>query len=288
MGRVLCISTGGLLLVFAAFSGCGIPKEQHEADLANLRQEIANNNKSCTDAKAQLTKEKDELAGQKKSCDDSMAVALDQNKILETKVSSMGQNVAQLVGEKGQLAKERERLSSEIEELKRMRAAAEARNADYRSLLEKLRKMIDAGTLQVKIRNGRMLVQMSSDVVFPPGGTAIKKEASEAITALAENLKTFPDRKFQVVGHSDSNPIRTERFPSNWELSTQRAVEVVKLMIEAGVPPEMISAGGCAEFDPLAANDSPENKSINRRVEIVFMPKIDELPGFDKVLSGSP
>jgi chemotaxis protein MotB len=56
-------------------------------------------------------------------------------------------------------------------------------------------------------------------------------------------------------------------------------------MIEAGVPPEMISAAGNAEFDPLTENDTPEGRTTNRRVEIVFLPKIDELPGFDQVLS---
>lgn len=220
-----------------------------------------------------------------KALDEKLTVALDQNQQLVTKVSAMGQNVEQLLGEKDSLASERQALAKEIDELKRLRAAAEARNAEYRSVLEKLRKMIDAGTLSVKIRSGRMIVQMASDVVFPPGGTRIKNEAREAITELAATIKQFPDRKFQVVGHSDSTPIRTDRFPSNWELSSQRAIEVVRLMVEAGVPPEMLSAAGNAEFDPLAANDTDENKAFNRRVEIVFMPKLDELPGFDNVLS---
>jgi chemotaxis protein MotB len=289
MKKTALILSAAMACAWPVFSGC-VTNGTHEAVLKDLE----NTKKMCAEAQSKLTKERDDLAAAKKSSDDSLAMALDQKQILETKVSSMGQNVAQLLGEKGQLSSERERLlaeqnklSNEVEEMKRMRAAAEARNAEYRTVLEKLHKMIDAGTLQVKIRNGRMLVQMSSDVVFPPGGVAIKKEAKEAIVQLADTIKMFPDRKFQVVGHSDSNPIRTERFPSNWELSSQRAVEVVKLMVDSGVPPEMISAGGNAEFDPLVQNDSPENKTLNRRVEIVFLPKIDELPGFDRVLSGS-
>ncbi len=228
--------------------------------------------------------------GKSKDLDGKLTSAMDQNQQLVTKVSSMGQNVEQLLGEKDELAQERERLtgerkelSKEVEELKRMRAAAEARNSEYKKVLDKLRKMIDAGTLQVKVRGGRMVVQMASDVVFPPGGTRIKPEAREAITQLADTIKQFSDRKFQVIGHSDSTPIKTERFPSNWELSSQRAIEVVRLMVEAGVPPGMLSAAGQAEFDPLAPNDSAENKAQNRRVEIVFLPKLDELPGFDNV-----
>lgn len=238
-----------------------------------------------------LGKERDECLAKAKTCDENLTTALDQNQQLVTKVSSMGQNVEQLLGEKGELAKERERLESdqkslakEIDELKRMRAASEKRAAEYQTLIGKLAKMIDAGTLQVKVRNGRMLVQLSSDVVFPPGGTRIKTEGKEAFTQIADAIKQFPDRKFQVIGHSDSTPIRTERFPSNWELSMARALEVVKLLIEAGVPPTMLSAAGSAEFDPLAENDTEENKAMNRRVELVFVPKIDELPGMSEVL----
>jgi chemotaxis protein MotB len=227
---------------------------------------------------------------QLKESNDKLTTALDQNQQLVTKISAMGQNVEQLLGEKGTLSQERAKLEAEhnalakeVDELKRMRAAAEARNAEYRAVLDKLRRMIDAGTLQVKFRGGRMLVQMSSDVVFPPGGIRIKPDAKEAITELAETIKQFPDRKFQIIGHSDSTPIHTDRFPSNWELSTQRAIEVVRLMIDAGVPPEMLSAAGAAEFDPIAPNDTEENKAMNRRVEIVFLPKLDELPGFDNV-----
>jgi chemotaxis protein MotB len=194
----------------------------------------------------------------------------------------MGQNVDQLLGEKDEISKERERLSQEVQELRRLREVAEIRNAEYNKLLSKLNKMIDAGTLEVKIRNGSMLVSMSSDVLFPPGGTRLKSAAKEAISELAQTIATFPDRKFQVIGHSDATPIRTPRFPSNWELSSQRAIEVVKLMVEAGVPPTMLSSAGAAEFDPLVENDTEENKLANRRVEVVFVPKIDELPGFEK------
>lgn len=272
----------------AAIVGC-VSSGTHEAVLAELdqtKQELATTTET-------LTGERDEASKKAETCDTNLATALDRGQQLEAKLVSMGQDVEKLIGEKGKLTHERERLENEqkelakeIEQLKRLRAAAEARNKEYRTLLSKLHKMIDAGKLEVKVRGGRMLVQMSSDVVFPPGGTRIKAEASEALTELAQTLAQFKDRKFQVIGHSDSTPIRTARFPSNWELSTQRAIEVVKLLVQEGVPPEIISAAGAAEFDPIAPNDTPENKALNRRVEVVFVPKIDELPGFDDVLGG--
>jgi chemotaxis protein MotB len=224
--------------------------------------------------------DREDLEKKGKQCNGDLTVALDQNQQLAAKVAVMDKSVEQLQGEKGALVNERQALSSEVEELKKLRAAAEARDADYKKLLDKLHRMIDAGTLEVKIRNGRMLVRMPSDVVFSSGSSTIKAEAVKAITDLAQTIREFKDRKFLVVGHSDATPIRSERFPSNWELSAQRAVEVVKLMITAGVPPQILSAAGQAEFEPLVEEDTPEHKAVNRRVELVFMPTIDELPGF--------
>lgn len=265
------------VVLFALFSVACVTTGTHEAvvnELAKTRSDL----QTCTT-------NKDDVTTKHKKCDEDLNTSMTQNQQLLTKVSAMGQNVEQLLGEKGQLTKEQQALAKEVEDLRRMRSAAEARNAEYKKLIQKLAKMIDAGTLQVKVRNGRMLVQMSSDVVFPPGGTKIKSEASEAIRALADSLKQFPDRRFQVIGHSDSTPIKTDRFPSNWELSSQRAIEVVKLLIDSGVKADNLSAAGAAEFDPVAANDTNDNKTLNRRVEIVFMPKIDELPGFQEALN---
>ena len=262
--------------------GC-VSNSTHGAVLAELDK--TKNQLKTTQTELATNKEAHEACQARAGeCDEKLTVALDQNQSLVTKVSSMGQDVEQLLGEKDKMAEERKRLASEVEELRRMRAAAEARNAEFKKLLSKLANMIDAGTLEVKVRNGRMLVNMSSDVLFPPGGVHLKSEAKDAIMELAATIAQFPDRKFQIMGHSDSTPIRTQRFPSNWELSTQRAIEVLKLMVEGGVNPDNITASGAAEFDPLVPNDSPENKEMNRRVEVVFMPKIDEMPGFDQVL----
>ena len=268
-------------------AGC-VSSGTHEAtvdELNRTRGRMAQIEADLTLAKNQLTRERDGLAKKSQELDHTLTQTMEQNQQLVTKIATMGQNVENLLGQKDQLAEEREKLAKRVEELNRLRDSAEARNAEYRSLLDKLRQMIDAGTLEVKVRGGRMLVQMSSDVLFPPGGTKLKPEAQQAIAELAQSIKSFPGRKFQVMGHSDPTPINTARFPSNWELSTQRAIEVVKVMIEAGVPAEMISAAGAAEFDPLVPNDTPENMVANRRVELVFLPKIDELPGFEQVLT---
>lgn len=264
-------------IAVAFFTAC-VSSGTHQKvvdELSKVQDELASHKSTLADQQRATEQLSEELSQSKSHADEltaDLATSRTENQTLVKKVTQMGQNVESLLGEKSELRKE-------VAELDRMRAAAESRNREYKKVFERLQKMVDAGTLSIKFRGGRMLVQMSSDVVFPPGGTRIKTEAADAIRELAETIAQFPDRKFQVIGHSDSTPIRTARFPSNWELSSQRAIEVVKLLIEAGVQPANISAAGAAEFDPVAENDTVENKALNRRVEIVFLPKLDELPG---------
>jgi chemotaxis protein MotB len=175
---------------------------------------------------------------------------------------------------------ERDDYQKQLLELKKLKEASDKRNAEYKRLLNKLRTMIDSGSLTIKIRNGRMVVTLSSDILFSSGSTRLSQKGQKTIAELATTLSTIKGRSFIVIGHSDSTPISSERFASNWELSTERAVVVVKLLIKNGVKPGMLTAGGCAEFDPVANNNSVVNKLKNRRVEIVFMPSINELPKF--------
>ena len=83
-------------------------------------------------------------------------------------------------------------------------------------------------------------------------------------------------RRFQVSGHTDNEPIRHSSFGSNWQLSAERALEVVNLLVQSGMQPETLSAAGYGEFDPVAANDTAEGKAKNRRIEITLQPNIDE------------
>jgi chemotaxis protein MotB len=87
----------------------------------------------------------------------------------------------------------------------------------------------------------------------------------------------MPDRRFQIAGHTDNVKIQTPRFPSNWELSTARAVEVLKLLIDAGMDAKGISAAGYGEFAPVASNDAADGRARNRRIEIALVPNLEEL-----------
>ena len=96
-------------------------------------------------------------------------------------------------------------------------------------------------------------------------------------------LATLEGRRFQIAGHTDDEPIRVSGFSSNWQLSAERALEVVGVLIECGMQPETLSAAGYGEFDPLSPNDTAENKAHNRRIEITLQPNIDEIVSVPRV-----
>jgi chemotaxis protein MotB len=197
---------------------------------------------------------------------------------LKKRLEALGQNVEALTREKGALAASMTDAYGRLQELNRLRLAAEERAATFQSLVQKLQSMISAGQLEVMIRQGRMLIVMPNDVLFDTGRTVIKPDALAAVAAVARALATVRDRRFTVVGHTDDIPIHNARFRHNWDLSTARAVEVALLLVASGLKPEVLGAAGHGEYDPVMANDSELHRAKNRRVEIELEPNITELP----------
>jgi chemotaxis protein MotB len=251
-------------------------REDHDRAAAEREKELKAQLKQRDAALAQLTAERDSL---RKQVDDTMALASE----LKTRLEKLGQNVDQLTSEKGQLSQVLADAKARLEELRRQKAAADARIATFRDLVAKLRSMIDAGQLKVVIRGGRMLIALPNDVLFDSGKTNIKTEGQAALAKVAQVLATITDRHFLVAGHTDDLPIHTARFPSNWELSTARAVEVTRFLVQGGMRPQTLAAAGYGEFDPVVANDSPEHRGQNRRIEIVLEPNLSDLPSLDGV-----
>jgi chemotaxis protein MotB len=170
-----------------------------------------------------------------------------------------------------------------LRELEERKAQADARIAEFRSLLSRFKSLIDAGKLKVKIAYGRMVVELATDILFAPGSADLSPAGKTAIGEVAQVLAGIPEREFQVEGHTDNVPIKTSQYPSNWELASARALTVVKAMVESGLPPDRVSAASYADWKPIAPNDTPEGRASNRRIEIVVVPDLSSLPGFDEL-----
>jgi chemotaxis protein MotB len=169
-------------------------------------------------------------------------------------------------------------LTAQLDELRKQKAAAEARAAVFHEFLKKFKKMIDAGRVSIHVRRGRVVLTLHNDVLFDEGKTDLKPEGKTALAEIAQTLKTVSMRSFQVAGHTDSLPIKKKgEFTSNWELSTERAVVVVKFLAQQGVSSNVLSAAGYGEFDPIATNGDAGGRAKNRRIEISLVPNIEEL-----------
>jgi chemotaxis protein MotB len=166
---------------------------------------------------------------------------------------------------------------SQLEEAKRAMQEAQERGRLLDDLQAKFKKMIDAGHLKVTTRHGRVVLQLKNDVLFDKGEAEVKPEGKQTLGEVAATLRGVGAKRFQVAGHTDAEPITTDKkkdFPTNWELSAARAIAVVKLLVNQGVDPGTLSAAGYGPYDPVASNATPDGQAKNRRIEITLVPYV--------------
>jgi chemotaxis protein MotB len=172
-----------------------------------------------------------------------------------------------------------------LDEMRARQEEADRQLGDFRALQKSLQSMIDTGTLQVKVVKGRMVVSLGSDVLFGSGSAQLSAKGKTAIEAVTRKLAQIQKKDFQVEGHTDNVPIQSSTYPSNWELASARALNVVADMIKAGMDPARVSAASFADSRPVASNDTSDGRALNRRIEIVVLPDLSNLPGFDRLNS---
>lgn len=266
-----------------------VTKSTHEAALADAAAKRAQESSSLRARISALLADIDRLKGDidkreaelkaSRATNASLQNKLDEQTVIDAKLrkelEKLGKDVDALLvegGLGGSLAEAKKRLA----ELRKAQAAAEARATMYAQLLHKFRKMIDAGSLEVTLREGRMVLRLPNDVLFDSGKAQLKPAGKTALEGIAFALKDVP-RKFQISGHTDDEPIKLSGYESNWELSTARALTVVSFLLNQGMKPQQLSAAGYGEFDPVGSNDSPLGRAKNRRTEISIQPNIEEL-----------
>lgn len=260
-----------VLLITLALGGC-VGKKKYDALQAELdatRTELSG--KLAAETTRAMTLEEALNAEKQKSAD------------LERRISEMEERNALLLKDKSQLDASIADMQAALKDLEARKAAADARIAEFKNLLAKFQSLIDAGRLKVKIVNGRMVVELASDILFDSGSAALSKDGKAALIEVAGILASIPDRAFQVEGHTDDVPIHTERFPSNWELGSARAITVVGALESGGVPVARLSAASYADNHPVQPNKTQEGRAANRRIEIVVVPDLSELPGYDEL-----
>lgn len=171
---------------------------------------------------------------------------------------------------------EREKKVKELETIlnNKDKAVQELKNRIANSLLD-----FKASDLTVNVKNGKVYVSLAEQLLFGSGSIDVDKKGVTALQQLAKAIKDQKDLQIMVEGHTDNVPIsvKSKYMQDNWDLSVMRATAITKILTQAGVSPNQITAAGKGEYYPLAVNDSPQNKQKNRRTEIVIAPNLDEI-----------
>ena len=187
----------------------------------------------------------------------------------------LGDKVEKLEGEKAELATAKDDLSKEVEA--KSGELAELKGT-YDKLEDKMKDEIAKGDISLSQDGGRLRVGLVDKILFDSGEAAISKRGEEVLARVGAVLAAIDDKQIQVSGHTDRTPISdklTAQFPTNWELSTARAINVVRFLSEkAGVPPQRLVASGYGEYHPIANNKTAAGRAKNRRIEILLTPSL--------------
>jgi len=251
-----------------------------ERQVATLQQDKQKLMSGTTTAQEEIARLQKRAGG----LETEVARAADLTKRLEARDQEIGKLQASIAQEKDRLkAEEAEKASLEQE-----RAAKEAEIQRLTKTHEDLTKSLEAeiakGDIKIRQVRDRLTINMVDRVLFDSGQAKVKPAGLKVLKQVSDILKKVADKQIRIEGHTDNVPIRgklKERYPTNWELSTARATNVVRYLIEeGGVDQVNLAAVGYADTRPVASNDGEEGRTTNRRIEITLYPKdLSEIAG---------
>lgn len=146
----------------------------------------------------------------------------------------------------------------------------------YEDLLSEMKSEIAQGQIAITELKGKLTVDVVDKILFDSGQTEIRPEGLGVLKRVVEILMTVTDKMIRVEGHTDSIPIAgalAKRYPTNWELSAARALNVTRYLEKQGIDPSLLAAVAFGEYQPIAENDTPEGRAKNRRIAIILLPK---------------
>ena len=141
-------------------------------------------------------------------------------------------------------------------------------------MVQTLKDEISDQRVKISQLNGVIKVKMENKILFPSGEAVISEEGRAILKRVGSSFDRIKGKRIRIEGHTDNVPIKNTRFPSNWELSSTRAANVLHvLMANSKMAPKLYEVVGLGEFHPVTDNDSPETKAQNRRIEILLLPQ---------------
>ncbi len=291
---VLLVFTAGQFYLTDALSGRDAQLQQLSKQINQLGDMLAMTKSSNTDLQSQLGN----LTRQLAVANDRLTALKGQNAQLNQQVGSAEPppTTAETTG--AQLTKNIAALRDQLQQIAAALDASDAKNKDQAAQIADLGQRLNTALLSkveqlakyrseffgrlrealgnrpdIQIVGDRFVFQ--SEVLFPPASAQLSDDAKQRLAIVATALKDIATKipndipwVLAVNGYTDKRPINTPQFPSNWELSSARAISVINYLISQGVPPERLAAAGYSQYDPIDPGDSEASYSKNRRIEL--------------------
>lgn len=160
--------------------------------------------------------------------------------------------------------------------LKDVKQEAVQTSTTYEGLLKEMKEEIEQGQIAITELKGKLTVDVVDKILFDSGRAEIKPEGFAVLKRVVDILVSVTDKTIRVEGHTDNVPIKgalTKRYPTNWELSAARAINVTRYLEKEGLDPALLSAAAFGEYQPVADNETAEGRARNRRIAIILLPK---------------
>lgn len=276
--RLFVFVVGGIFVLSA--SGCLVAestylKKVEEADvvskeLTGLQQthkKLLLENAALKSRLNRLTEDAAVLAADKKQLEG----------ILRAKSDTLLKNISELRQQVAELKAENDRLNGDVSELQRIKEEkVKEVSVTYEQLLANMKNEIAQGQVTISELKGKLTVNLEAAILFDSGRADVRPEGLVILNKLVETLKNVSDKSIRIEGHTDMVQITralSRTFPTNWELSAARAINVTKFLQQQGIDPRNLSAAAFAEHKPVADNGTKEGRAKNRRIEITLVAK---------------
>lgn len=217
------------------------------------------------------------------------ALEQNSNEALQASIEKNRGLLEEIQIKEGELLSERTRLDSlkrelssriaRVEELEGLVAAKEALMSALKTALTDALVSFKGNGLSVEQRDGKVYVSMENKLLFQSGSWSVGNTGKQALKKLGNVLAANPEIAVLIEGHTDSDPyIGNDNLSGNWDLSTKRATEIVKLLLKNNkIKAENLTAAGRGQYQPLATNKTADGKAKNRRIEVILTPKLDKI-----------
>lgn len=200
----------------------------------------------------------------------------DLDKVLKSKTDDLSKTVSESRTKIADLEAENTKLKDNVAQLMQKSQEVEKTSNTYKNLVQEMKGEIAQGQVTITELKGKLTMDVVDKILFDSGESAVKKEGHDVLNRFVEILKTVKDKNIRIEGHTDNVKITTKLakiYPTNWELSAARAINVSKYLQQQGIDPKILSATAFGEYQPLADNSTAEGRAKNRRIAIILLPK---------------